>query len=158
MNAVMRWPELVAWIAVMWFIVRPLGRRWARAAQGLTRRDKALLTEGFEALGAERVTAGLGARGHEWQDCFLAHATASDGRAPSWIARFRGWDPVPGVRTSVTRALAEVWDRDERSFRDLAAAWLEQTHAPRAEADLRSRSFSGGVMSRALASGQGGSQ
>jgi hypothetical protein len=158
MSAAMRWPELVAWIAAMWFIVRPLGQRWARAAQGLTRRDKALLTEGFEALGAERVTAGLEARGHEWQDCFLALATASDGRAPSWIARIRGWDRVPGVRASVTRALAAVWDRDERGFRDLAGAWLEQRCAPRVGPDHLSRSSSDRVMSRALVSRQGASQ
>lgn len=157
MTAVMRWPELLAWIALMWLVVRPLGRRWARS-YALTRRDKALLTEGFEALGAERVTAGLEARGHEWHDCFLALATAGDGRAPTWIARIRGWDRLPGVRNSVTRTLVTAWDRDERGFRDLAGAWLEQTGAPRTGAEPLARSFSGGVMSRALVSGQGGSR
>jgi len=126
MMSVTGWPELVAWVAAMWFVVRPLGRGLARP-HGLTRRDKALLTLGFAQLGAERVAAGLEATGHEWQNCFLALATASDGRAPSWIARVRGWDRVPGVRPSVTRTLAAVWDRDERGFRDLAAAWLERT-------------------------------
>ena len=157
MTSVMRWPELLAWIALMWLVVRPLGRRWARS-HDLTRRDKALLTEGFEALGAERVTAGLAARGHEWQDCFLALATAGDERTPSWLARIRGWDRLPGMRNSVTRTLVTVWDRDEGGFRDLADAWLEQARTPVRRGNSVSRSFQGGVMTRVLASGQGDSQ
>jgi len=157
MTAMMRWSELLAWIALMWLVVRPLGRWWARS-DDLTRRDKALLTEGFEALGAERVTAGLAARGHEWQDCFLALATAGDVRTPSWLARIRGWDRLPGVRNSVTRTLVTVWDRDERGFRDLAGAWLEHAQTPARWGNPVSRSFRGGVTTRALASAQGGAQ
>ena len=34
--------------------------------------QKALLTAAWEALGPERVTRGLQAIGHTWNDCFLA--------------------------------------------------------------------------------------
>ena len=126
----MNWLELLAWIAGMWFIIRPLGMRWARP-RGLSAREKARLTQGFEALGPERVATGLGATGHNWHDCFLALATAGVGRQPSWLARVRGYDRVPRVPSHATRALAGVWDRDERGFRDLAAAWLEDRSAVR---------------------------
>ena len=121
-------PEILAWIAVMWLVVRPLGRYRPRA--GVTRAEKALLTEGFEWLGSERVAAGLRATGHDWHDCFLAAATANDDRPATWVARIRGWDRLPGLRNVATRTLAGVWDRDEGAFRDLASAWLEGSCSP----------------------------
>ena len=87
-SALGKGPEVVAWIAVMWLVVRPLGRYRPRA--GVTRAEKALLTEGFEWLGSVRVAAGLRATGHEWHDCFLATATAENGRPANWVARIRG--------------------------------------------------------------------
>jgi hypothetical protein len=128
-SALGKGPEVVAWIAVMWLVVRPFGRYRPRA--GVTRAEKALLTEGFEWLGSVRVAAGLRATGHEWHDCFLATATAENGRPANWVARIRGWDRLPGLRNAVTRTLAGVWDRDEGAFRDLASAWLEESRSPR---------------------------
>jgi hypothetical protein len=121
--------EMLAWIAVMCLVVRPLGRYRPRA--GVTRAEKALLTEGFECLGSQRVAVGLRATGHEWHDCFLAAAAADDGRPASWVARIRGWGRLPGLRNAVTRTLAGVWDRDEDAFRDLASAWLEESRSSR---------------------------
>ncbi len=135
MTALARWTEILAWSGAMWFVVRPLGRGWA--ARGFTRRDKTLLTEGLEALGAERVAAGLEASGHEWQDCFLARATAADGRPATWLARVRGWDRVPGVPSRATRALVSAWDRDDGAFRALAAEWLEDAGARDASRSAR---------------------
>ena len=46
--------------------------------------QKALLTAAWEALGPERVTRGLQASGHTWNDCFLALATYGE---PGVLAR-----------------------------------------------------------------------
>src|SRR3989449_7146431 len=46
--------------------------------------QKTLLTSALEALGPERVTRGLEATGHTWNDCFLAIALCG---APAALAR-----------------------------------------------------------------------
>ena len=46
--------------------------------------EQVLLTTVFEALGPERVTRGLKATGHRWNDCFLAIATYGE---PDALAR-----------------------------------------------------------------------
>jgi hypothetical protein len=40
--------------------------------------QKTLVTTAFEALGIERVTRGLEATGHSWNDCFLAVAISGE--------------------------------------------------------------------------------
>ncbi len=50
--------------------------------------QKALLTA-WEALGPERVTRGLQASGHTWNDCFLAPGTMTRERSGRWP--LRGW-------------------------------------------------------------------
>ena len=91
---------------------------------------KASLTAAFEALGPERVTRGLQASGHTWNDCFLALATYGE---PGVLAREleRRWrrehyvGTLLGVRVQVVNEVVRTWDHDEGAFRALAAAWLE---------------------------------
>src|SRR2546426_5344071 len=92
--------------------------------------QKVLLTAAFEALGPDRVTRGLQASGHSWNDCFLALATYGD---PGVLARElrRHWrkehyvGTLLDVRVQVVHEVVRSWDHDERAFRALAAAWLE---------------------------------
>jgi hypothetical protein len=97
--------------------------------------QKALLTAAWEALGPERVTRGLQASGHTWNDCFLALATYGE---PGVLAREleRRWrrehyvGTLLGVRVQVVNEVVRAWDHDEGAFRALAAAWLELNRAP----------------------------
>ena len=92
--------------------------------------QKALLTAAFEALGPERVTRGLQASGHTWNDCFLALATYGE---PGALTRElqRRWrkdhfvGTLLGVRVQVVNEVVGAWDHDEGGFRVLAAEWLE---------------------------------
>ena len=103
--------------------------------------QKALLTAAWEALGPERVTRGLQAIGHTWNDCFLALATHGE---PGVLAREleRRWrrehyvGTLLGVRVQVVNEVVSAWDHDEGAFRALAAEWLELNRA------AVSRSFS----------------
>jgi len=96
--------------------------------------QKALLTAAWEALGPERVTRGLQASGHTWNDCFLALATYGE---PGALAREleRRWrrehyvGTLLGVRVQAVNEVVRVWDHDEGAFRALAAAWLELNRA-----------------------------
>jgi hypothetical protein len=126
--------QIVTWILVMWFVVRPLGQRWARAidARGEIRSvDAARLETAFALLGPERVAQGLTATGHDWNDGFLAFATGGQpyGLRPGLK---KGWrtNPVPSLPEDLTRAVGRVWNRQEAAFRELAEAWLEQQEGP----------------------------
>jgi hypothetical protein len=100
-------------------------------------KQKTLLTTALEALGPERVTRGLEATGHSWNDCFLALAIWGE---PGALARQldRRWrrehfvSTLLGVPVQVVNEVVRAWDRDERTFRALAAEWLElnRTAAP----------------------------
>jgi hypothetical protein len=91
--------------------------------------QKALLTA-WEALGPERVTRGLQASGHTWNNCFRALATHGE---PGVLARQleRRWrrehyvDTLLGVRVQVVNEVVRAWDHDEGAFRALAAAWRQ---------------------------------
>ncbi len=86
--------------------------------------QKALLTAAWEALGPERVTRGLQASGHTWNDCFLALATYGE---PGGLAREleRRWrrehyvGTLLGVRVQVVNEVVRAWDQDEGAFRAL---------------------------------------
>ncbi len=93
-------------------------------------KEKALLTAAFEALGPERVTRGLKATGHSWNDCFLAIATY--GEPDALVRQMRKEHFVGaliGVPVQVVKEVVQLWDHDEQSFRALAADWLELSHA-----------------------------
>ncbi len=92
--------------------------------------QKALLTAAFETLGPERVTRGLQASGHNWNDCFLALATY--GRPGVLAGELdRHWrrehyvGTLLGVPTQVVNEVVRTWDHDEGAFRALASEWLE---------------------------------
>lgn len=91
---------------------------------------KTLLTSAFEALGSERVTRGLTAKGHSWSDCFLALAIdgGSEVLDRELSKRWRKEHFVGtllGVRVQVVTEVVRAWDHDEDGFRALAAEWLE---------------------------------
>ena len=91
---------------------------------------KSLLTTAFEALGPERVTRGLQAHGHTWNDCFLALATHGEagvlGREMEKRWRREHYvGTLLGVRVEVVNEVVRTWDHDEGAFRALAAEWLE---------------------------------
>src|SRR5260370_24437360 len=91
--------------------------------------QKPLLTAAWEALGPERVTRGLQASGHTWNDGFLALATYGE---PGELARELDghWrrehyvGALLGVRVQVGNEVVRPWDYDWRAFRALAAARL----------------------------------
>lgn len=96
--------------------------------------QKTLLTTAFEALGPERVTRGLEATGHSWNDCFLALAISGepDALGRELLSRWRREQfvgTVLGVRVQVVSEVVKTWDHDEGSFRALAAEWLELNRA-----------------------------
>jgi hypothetical protein len=101
--------------------------------------QKTLLTTAFEALGPERVTRGLEATGHTWNDCFLAIALYGEPAALAHQLEKR-WrrehfvGTLLGVRVQVVNEVVRVWDHDEGTFRALAAEWLELNRAPAAAA------------------------
>jgi hypothetical protein len=133
-------PQIAGWVLSMWFIVRPLGRAWARRAEtraALSQTETAALMTVFGALGAERVAFGLTATGHGWSDCFLAravttppqppHATQPLGRGPAELwpgARARLLAALVGASPQAVRTVARVWDSKEAAFRALATAWV----------------------------------
>ena len=96
--------------------------------------QKTLLTAAWEALGPERVTRGLQASGHTWNDCFLALATYGE---PGVLAREleRRWrrehyvGTLLRVRVQVVNEVVRASDHEEGAFRALAAAWLELNRA-----------------------------
>ncbi len=96
--------------------------------------EKVLLTTAFEALGPERVTRGLKATGHRWNDCFLAIATYGE---PDALAREMEKSrrkkhvvgALIGVPVHVVNEVVRLWDHDEHSFRALVAEWLELSRA-----------------------------
>ncbi|PYP29881.1 MAG: hypothetical protein DMD49_12250 [Gemmatimonadetes bacterium] len=89
--------------------------------------QKVLLTEGFEALGPERVTRGLQASGHSWRDCFLALATAR--QLEQYPRREHFVSTLFDVPVRVVNAVVRAWDHDEQAFRALVAEWLELNRA-----------------------------
>ena len=96
--------------------------------------QKTLLTTAFEALGPERVTRGLKATGHSWNNCFLAIATYGEPDALVRQMEKRGRKEhfvgaLIGVPLQVVKEVVRLWDHDEHSFRALAAEWLELSHA-----------------------------
>ncbi len=101
--------------------------------------EKTLLTTAFEALGPERVTRGLRASGHTWNDCFLALATYGDAGVLGRVMEKR-WrrehyvGTLLGVRVEVVNAVVRTWDHHEGTFRALAAEWLELNRAAAATA------------------------
>ena len=103
--------------------------------------EKTLLTTAFEALGPERVTRGLEATGHTWNDCFLAIALYGE---PAALARQlqKRWrrehfvGTLLGVRMQVVNEVVRAWDQDESAFRALAAEWLELDRAAATVASL----------------------
>ena len=106
-----------------------------QAGEGTMRPEqKTLLTTAFEALGPERVTRGLKATEHTWNDCFLALAIHGE---PGALARQldRRWrrehfvSTLLGVRVQVVNEVVRAWDQDEGTFRALAAEWLELNRA-----------------------------
>ena len=101
--------------------------------------QKALLTAAWEALGPERVTRGLQAPGHTWNDCFLALATYGEtgvlGREMEKRWRREHYvGSLLGVRVEVVNEVVRTWDHDEAAFRALAAEWLELNRAAAATA------------------------
>jgi hypothetical protein len=89
-------------------------------------KEKAVLTAGFEALGPERLTRGLRATGHKWNDCFWAIATY--GEPDALLRQMRkehSVGAVIGVPVEVVKAVVRLWDDEEQTFRALAAEWLE---------------------------------
>jgi hypothetical protein len=92
--------------------------------------QKGMLTAAFEALGPERVTRGLEASGHSWDDCFLALAISGepDVLARELATRWRKERIISarlGVPVEVLNAVVRVWDHYEGTFRALAVEWLE---------------------------------
>ena len=99
----------------------------------MTPQVKALLTEGFEVLGPERVARGLAATGHSWSDCFLAMAVSGEPGAlvrelqAHWRKHYYVGTRI-GTRALVVNEIVKTWDHEERAFRTLAAEWLELNH------------------------------
>jgi len=96
--------------------------------------QKTLLTAAWEALGPERVTRGLQARGHTWNDCFLALATYGEpgvlaGEMEKRLRREHYVSTLLGVRVQAVNEVVRTWDHDEGAFRALAAEWLELNRA-----------------------------
>jgi hypothetical protein len=130
------WSEGAAYALIMWFVVRPLGVFWGRAADArgvLDAAHRMRLTRAFEAFGPERVARGLTARGHSWRNCFVALAAFDDRRALDralrnrrWIRGTRVFSAHLGVTPTVIKGVAQAWDGHEAAFRALAEAWLEQ--------------------------------
>jgi hypothetical protein len=91
--------------------------------------EKTSLTTAFEALGPERVTRGLKAPGHTWNDCFLALAMSGEvgvlGREMGRWRREHYVGTLLGVRVELVNEVVRTWDHDEAAFRALAAEWLE---------------------------------
>ena len=93
-------------------------------------KQKTVLTSALEALGPDRVTRGLQATGHSWNDCFLALATYG---APGVLAREldRRWrreryiGTQLGIPAEVVNEVVRTWDQNEAAFRALATEWLE---------------------------------
>ncbi len=87
--------------------------------------QKTLLTTAFEALGPQRVTRGLEATGHTWNDCFLAIALYGEPAALTCQLEKR-WQrehfvgTLLGVRVQVVNEVVRAWDHDEGTFRALA--------------------------------------
>ena len=81
--------------------------------------EKVLLTTAFEALGPERVTRGLKATGHRWNDCFLEKSRRKKHVVGALI----------GVPVQVVNEVVRLWDHDEQGFRALVAEWLELSRA-----------------------------
>ncbi len=102
---------------------------------------KMSLTTAFEALGPERVTRGLAARGHDWNDCFLALALCGE---PGVLSRQidHRWrkeqmvGAMMGVQPHVVTEVVTAWDHEEQTFRALALEWLEANRVPAAGALL----------------------
>jgi len=96
----------------------------------MTPQIKALLTEGFEVLGPERVARGLSATGHSWSDCFLAMAVSGEPGAlvrelqAHWRKHYYVGTRI-GTRALVVNEIVKTWDHEEQAFRTLAAEWLE---------------------------------
>ena len=96
----------------------------------MTPQVKALLTEGFEVLGPERVARGLSATGHSWSDCFLAMAVSGEPGAlvrelqAHWRKHYYVGTRI-GTRAQVVNEIVKAWDHEEQAFRRLAAEWLE---------------------------------
>ena len=92
--------------------------------------QKTLLTTAFEVLGPERVTRGLEATGHSWNNCFLALAISGEPDALA-LKLEMGWrkeyfvSTLIGVRVRVVNEVVRAWDHDWGAFRALAAEWLE---------------------------------
>jgi hypothetical protein len=130
------WPEAAAYGLVMWFVVRPLGVAWGRAADArgvLDPAQQGRLTRAFQAFGPERVARGVTARGHSWRDCFVALAAFDEPRAldPAirhcwWVRGSQVFSARLGTTPTVIKDVAQAWDGHEAAFRALAAAWLEQ--------------------------------
>jgi len=99
----------------------------------MTPQIKALLTEGFEVLGPERVARGLSATGHSWSDCFLAMAVSGEPGAlvrelqAHWRKHYYVGTRI-GTRALVVNEIVKTWDHEEQAFRTLAAEWLELNH------------------------------
>lgn len=96
---------------------------------------KTYLTTAFEALGAERVARGLEAQGHTWNDCFLAHALGGaagvlECELEHRASREHTVSRMVGVPVAVVREVVTTWDREEATFRALAAEWLETNRTP----------------------------
>src|SRR5437899_12865033 len=96
--------------------------------------EKVLFTTAFEALGPERVTRGLKATGHRWNDCFLAIATYGE---PDALARAmeksRRKKHVVGALIGVSAQVANQTVRlsyhDEQGIPALVADCLERSAA-----------------------------
>jgi len=101
-----------------------------RKEASMTPQEKALLTEGFEVLGPERVARGLSATGHSWSDCFLAMAISGEPGAlvrelqTHWRKHYYVGTRI-GTRAQVVNEIVKTWDHEEKAFRTLAAEWLE---------------------------------
>jgi hypothetical protein len=95
--------------------------------------DARNLIAALEELGAERVTRGLGARGHCWDDCFLTVATCSEPWALAGEIKRRWYTgAMPFLSAQVDLSprsinlVVRAWDRHEVAFRKVAIKWLEQ--------------------------------
>ncbi|HYS20874.1 MAG TPA: hypothetical protein VEO73_07280 [Gemmatimonadales bacterium] len=95
--------------------------------------DALNLIAALEELGAERVTRGLGARGHGWDDCFLTVATCSESRALAGAIKRRWYTDAMaflsaqvGLSPRSINLVVRAWDRHEVAFRTVAIEWLEQ--------------------------------
>ena len=106
----------------------------------ITPMEKARLPKASETFGPERVARGLGARGHTWEDYFLAVAAA--GELPGFPAPLRRHWQIQRLACFSARPQARLWDHDEAALRALAERWLEvhpRTEAPTLRPALRPR-------------------